>query len=88
MIYLQIATVSLNDGAPYDLALMGIGAYDPWIWAHSTPEQAVAMADTTRAHLIIPSASSNILPERGTVLRANRALHPLTFQDAGTNRAA
>src|SRR5947207_8539662 len=39
------AFAKLNDGAPYDLAIMGIGAYDPWIWAHSTPEQAVAMAD-------------------------------------------
>ena len=36
------AFAKLNDGAPYDLAIMGIGAYDPWIWAHSTPEQAVA----------------------------------------------
>jgi L-ascorbate metabolism protein UlaG (beta-lactamase superfamily) len=48
------AFAKLNDGAPYDLALMGIGAYDPWIWAHSTPEQAVAMADAAGARFIIP----------------------------------
>jgi len=48
------AFAKLNDGAPYDLAIMGIGAYDPWIWAHSTPEQAVAMADAAGAHFIMP----------------------------------
>ncbi|PYK52946.1 MAG: hypothetical protein DME47_07865 [Verrucomicrobia bacterium] len=48
------AFAKLNDGAPYDLAIMGIGAYDPWIWAHSTPEQAVAMADAAGARFIIP----------------------------------
>jgi L-ascorbate metabolism protein UlaG (beta-lactamase superfamily) len=48
------AFAKLNDGAPYDLAIMGIGAYDPWIWAHSTPEQAVAMADAAGARFIMP----------------------------------
>ena len=41
------AFAKLRDGDRYDLAIMGIGAYDPWIWAHSTPEQAVNMADAT-----------------------------------------
>jgi L-ascorbate metabolism protein UlaG (beta-lactamase superfamily) len=31
-------------GAGVDLALMPIGAYDPWIWNHCTPEQAWRMA--------------------------------------------
>src|SRR5207253_5354683 len=48
------AFAKLNDGAPYDLAIMGISAYDPWIWAHSTPEQAVAMADAAGARFIMP----------------------------------
>src|SRR5438034_10346582 len=48
------AFAKLNDGEPYDLAIMGIGAYDPWIWAHSTPEQAVAMADAAGAAVIMP----------------------------------
>jgi L-ascorbate metabolism protein UlaG (beta-lactamase superfamily) len=48
------AFAKLNDGTPYDLAIIGIGAYDPWIWAHSTPEQAVAMADAAGAHFIMP----------------------------------
>ena len=36
------------------LALMPIGAYDPWIRSHCTPEQAVEMADAARADYIVP----------------------------------
>jgi L-ascorbate metabolism protein UlaG (beta-lactamase superfamily) len=44
----------LHDGRPYDLAIMGIGAYEPWIRAHCTPEQAIAMADAAGARHIMP----------------------------------
>ncbi len=37
-----------------DLAIMGIGAYDPYVAAHATPEQAWSMADHCRADHIIP----------------------------------
>ncbi|HWW86628.1 MAG TPA: MBL fold metallo-hydrolase [Vicinamibacterales bacterium] len=39
---------------PFDAAIMPIGAYDPWIWAHCTPEQAVSMANDAGARLIVP----------------------------------
>ena len=39
---------------PFEAAVMPIGAYDPWIWNHCTPEQAVAMADAARARLFVP----------------------------------
>jgi L-ascorbate metabolism protein UlaG (beta-lactamase superfamily) len=39
---------------PFDAAVMPIGAYDPWIFAHCTPEQAVAMANAAGARLIVP----------------------------------
>jgi L-ascorbate metabolism protein UlaG (beta-lactamase superfamily) len=39
---------------PFDAAVMPIGAYDPWIWAHCSPEQAVRMADEAGARLIVP----------------------------------
>jgi L-ascorbate metabolism protein UlaG (beta-lactamase superfamily) len=39
---------------PFDAALMPIGAYDPWIRYHCTPEQAVAMADAAGARLFVP----------------------------------
>jgi L-ascorbate metabolism protein UlaG (beta-lactamase superfamily) len=37
-----------------DLAIMPIGAYDPWIRAHCTPEQALTMADHAGAEFILP----------------------------------
>jgi L-ascorbate metabolism protein UlaG (beta-lactamase superfamily) len=39
---------------PFEAAIMPIGAYDPWIWNHCTPEEAVAMADAAGARLFIP----------------------------------
>jgi L-ascorbate metabolism protein UlaG (beta-lactamase superfamily) len=39
---------------PFDAAVMPIGAYDPWIRNHCTPEQAVTMADAAGARLIVP----------------------------------
>ncbi len=37
-----------------DLALMPIGAYDPWIHAHCNPEQALSMANDAGAEFILP----------------------------------
>ena len=72
------AFAKLNDGRPYDLAIMGIGAYDPWIWAHSTPEQAVAMADAAGARFVMPvhhqTFRLSIEPFREPIERFTRAL--------------
>ena len=45
---------NVRDGRPCDLAIMAIGAYQPWIRSHCTPEQAIAMADMTEARFIMP----------------------------------
>ena len=37
-----------------DLAIMPIGAYNPWVNAHCNPEQAIAMADMAGAERIMP----------------------------------
>jgi L-ascorbate metabolism protein UlaG (beta-lactamase superfamily) len=37
-----------------DLAIMPIGAYDPWIRAHCNPEQALAMANHVGAEFVLP----------------------------------
>lgn len=37
-----------------DLAAMGIGAYNPWIKGHATPEQAWDMAQQMRAKFVLP----------------------------------
>jgi L-ascorbate metabolism protein UlaG (beta-lactamase superfamily) len=39
---------------PVDLALMPIGAYDPWIYAHCNPEQALIMAGQAGAEFVLP----------------------------------
>lgn len=44
----------LRGRGPFDLALMPIGAYDPWISAHCTPEEAVKMANAAGAKYILP----------------------------------
>jgi L-ascorbate metabolism protein UlaG (beta-lactamase superfamily) len=41
-------------GHPIDLAIMSIGAYNPWIHSHCTPEQAVEMATAAGAQFIMP----------------------------------
>ena len=44
----------LRDARGYDLAIFGIGAYQPWIRSHCTPEQAIAMANDAGARFIMP----------------------------------
>jgi L-ascorbate metabolism protein UlaG (beta-lactamase superfamily) len=41
-------------GIDVELAIMPIGAYDPWISNHCSPEQAVHMADQMTAKAIMP----------------------------------
>jgi L-ascorbate metabolism protein UlaG (beta-lactamase superfamily) len=44
----------LRNGSPLDLMHAPIGAYDPWIANHCTPEQAVEMANQAGAKYIMP----------------------------------
>ncbi|MDQ6938641.1 MAG: MBL fold metallo-hydrolase [Verrucomicrobiota bacterium] len=44
---------ALRTRKPFDLAIMPIGAYDPWIRSHATPEQAVAMANAAGAEHVM-----------------------------------
>jgi L-ascorbate metabolism protein UlaG (beta-lactamase superfamily) len=39
---------------PFEAAIMPIGAYNPWIRNHCTPEQSVAMANAAGARLFVP----------------------------------
>ena len=45
---------SLRSSRKVDLAIMPIGAYNPWIRAHCTPEQALKMANDAGAEMILP----------------------------------
>ncbi len=44
----------LKSKGPFEAAIMPIGAYEPWIRNHCTPEQAVEMANAAGAKYIVP----------------------------------
>jgi L-ascorbate metabolism protein UlaG (beta-lactamase superfamily) len=44
----------LRREGPYELAIMPIGAYNPWVCSHCTPEQAVRMANDAGAKSFLP----------------------------------
>jgi L-ascorbate metabolism protein UlaG (beta-lactamase superfamily) len=45
---------SLKSSKPFDLAIMPVGAYNPWIHNHCTPEQAWRMANDAGAEMFLP----------------------------------
>jgi L-ascorbate metabolism protein UlaG (beta-lactamase superfamily) len=77
------AFARLNDSRrPLDLMLMPIGAYDPWIRAHCSPEQAALMACEAGARTFVPihhetfKLSAEALEEPAARLRAAFADEP------------
>jgi L-ascorbate metabolism protein UlaG (beta-lactamase superfamily) len=44
----------LRTSRPIDLAIMPIGAYNPWVHYHCTPEQAWHMANDAGADFVLP----------------------------------
>ena len=44
----------LRKQGPFELAIMPIGAYQPWVCSHCTPEQAVRMANDAGAKHFVP----------------------------------
>ena len=44
----------IRSGKRLDLAIMPIGAYDPWIHVHCNPEQALSMANDAGAEFVLP----------------------------------
>jgi len=44
----------LRSSRPVDLAIMPIGAYNPWIYYHCTPEQAWRMGNDAGAEFLMP----------------------------------
>ncbi len=45
---------ALKSSRPFDLAVMPVGAYNPWIHYHATPEQAWRMANDAGADRFLP----------------------------------
>lgn len=71
---------ALRRSGPYELAIMPIGAYEPWIGSHCTPEQAVRMANQAGADYLLPIHFKTFAFGReGTVeplLRLQAAIEP------------
>ena len=77
------AFARLKDPArPIDLMLMPIGAYDPWIRAHCSPEQAAEMARQAGARTFVPihhetfKLSAEAMDEPAARVRAAFATEP------------
>jgi L-ascorbate metabolism protein UlaG (beta-lactamase superfamily) len=45
---------TLRSHGPIDAAIMPIGAYNPWVCSHCTPEEALAMTDDAGAEHFLP----------------------------------
>jgi L-ascorbate metabolism protein UlaG (beta-lactamase superfamily) len=46
--------LAVRASRPFDLAIMPIGSYNPWIHYHCTPEQAWQMSNDARVEFILP----------------------------------
>jgi L-ascorbate metabolism protein UlaG (beta-lactamase superfamily) len=79
----------LHSGGPYDLAIMPIGAYQPWVCSHCTPEQAVRMANDAGAQHFLPvHFKTFVFGREGTVEpmeRLEAAIEPerIAWRDVG-----
>ena len=69
----------LRKRGPLDLAIMSIGAYNPWVRSHCTPEQAIEMANAAGAQFIMPvhhqTFRLSFEPLREPIERFKAALH-------------
>jgi L-ascorbate metabolism protein UlaG (beta-lactamase superfamily) len=45
---------NLRANGPFEMAIMPIGAYQPWVCSHCTPEQAVQMTNAAGANKFLP----------------------------------
>lgn len=55
---------ALRNRHSYDLAIMPVGAYDPWIHYHCTPEQAWRMAEDAGFEFFLPVHHQTLLLSR------------------------
>jgi L-ascorbate metabolism protein UlaG (beta-lactamase superfamily) len=81
----------LKSSRRWDLAVMPIGAYDPWINAHCTPEQALQMGNDAGAEFILPvhhqtfalSREPNLEPIERFQLAAGADQHRVAVRQMG-----
>ena len=81
----------LRDDRSYDLAIMSIGAYDPWIRSHANPEQVVEMCNAAGIVHIMPvhhqTFRLSFEPFREPIVRFETALrdepHRMALREIG-----
>jgi len=67
---------------PFDLALMPVGAYNPWIYAHCTPEQAWQMANDAGAEFVLPVHHQTFHLSREPLLEPIERLYQVAGKDS------
>jgi len=72
-----------RDIGKVDLAVFGIGAYDPYIAAHATPEQAWEMANHVSADRILPMHHSTFRLSHEPVTEPMERMLTVAGKDAG-----
>jgi L-ascorbate metabolism protein UlaG (beta-lactamase superfamily) len=68
---------------PFEAAVMPIGAYDPWIRNHCTPEQAIRMADAAGARRIVPIHHQSFRLSREPLLEPIERAEKMLSAEAG-----
>jgi L-ascorbate metabolism protein UlaG (beta-lactamase superfamily) len=71
----------LRHRASIDLAILPIGAYDPWIYAHANPEQSWDMAQQMGAKYILPMHHSTFKLSREPVREPIERLERIAGRD-------
>ena len=80
---------ALRGRGPYELAIMPIGAYEPWVCSHCTPEQALRMANDAGARQLLPVHFKTFAFGREGIVepmrRLRKVIEPerLALQDVG-----
>ncbi len=65
----------VRSARPYHLAIMPVGAYNPWIHYHCTPEQAWRMANDAGSEFVIPVHQQTFRLSREPVAEPMERLH-------------
>jgi L-ascorbate metabolism protein UlaG (beta-lactamase superfamily) len=73
---------SLKNHKPFDLAIMPVGAYNPWIYYHCTPEQAWQMAGEAGFEYFLPIHHQTLTLSREPYLEPIERVYGAAGRDA------
>lgn len=72
---------AVRSSKPFDLAILPIGAYNPWIRYHCTPEQAVRMGNDANADRFVPVHHQTFKLSSEPLLEPIERFHAAAGQD-------